>query len=120
MPKFAANLTMLFQDVPFMERFAKAKQHGFTHIEYLLPYAFKIEDLKAQLDNNGLKQVLFNLPCGDWAGGDRGIGSHPDKVKQFQAGVPQAIEYALALGVPKLNCLAGKRVPNHSDEEHWK
>jgi hydroxypyruvate isomerase len=119
MPKFAANLTMLFTEVPFLERFALARKAGFTHIEYLFPYAFKVEDLKAELEKHGLQQVLFNLPSGDWAAGDRGIGASPGREAEFRAGVPRAIEYAQALGVPRLNCLAGKRVPGRSDEEHW-
>ncbi len=120
MPKFAANLTMLFTEVPFMERFALARAAGFTHVEYLFPYPFKAEDLKAELDRNGLTQVLFNLPAGDWAAGERGIAALPGRSDEFLAGVPKAIEYAKVLGVKRLNCLAGKRVAGHSDEEHWK
>lgn len=118
MPKFAANLTMLFTEVPFMERFALARAAGFTHVEYLFPYAFKLEELKAELTKHGLTQVLFNLPSGDWAAGDRGIGASPGREAEFRAGVPQAIEYALALGVPRVNCLAGKRVAGRSEAEH--
>lgn len=119
MPKFAANLTMLFTEVPFLERFARSRKAGFTYIEYLFPYPFKPEELKAELDKHGLQQVLFNLPSGDWAAGDRGIGASPGREAEFRAGVPRAIEYAQVLGVPRLNCLAGKRVPGRSDEEHW-
>jgi hydroxypyruvate isomerase len=119
MPKFAANLTLLFTEASFLERFALARKAGFTHVEYLFPYPFKAEDLKAQLDQHGLQQVLFNLPSGDWAAGDRGMGASPGREAEFRAGVPRAIEYAKALGVPRLNCLAGKRVPGRSDEEHW-
>ncbi len=118
MPKFAANLTMLFTEAPFMERFALAAQAGFTHVEYLFPYPFKAEDLKAELDKNGLQQVLFNLPVGDWAAGERGIAALPGRSDEFRAGVPQAIEYAKVLGVNRVNCLAGKRVAGRSDEEH--
>lgn len=119
MPKFAANLTMLFTDVPFMERFALARAAGFTHVEYLLPYPFKAADLKAALDQNGLQQVLFNLPSGDWAAGERGIAALPGRSDEFRAGVPKAIEYAQVLGVSRLNCLVGKRIAGHSDDEHW-
>ena len=119
MPKFAANLTMLFTEVPFLERFALARKAGFTHVEYLFPYPFKAEELKAELEKHALQQVLFNLPSGDWAAGDRGIGASPGREAEFRAGVPRAIEYAKALGVPRLNCLAGKRVAGRSDEEHW-
>lgn len=118
MPKFAANLTMLFTEVPFLERFALARSTGFTHVEYLFPYAFEIKDLILVLEQNQLQQVLFNLPSGDWAAGDRGIGASPGRESEFRAGVPQAIEYAMALGVPRLNCLAGKRVAGCSDAEH--
>jgi len=118
MPKFAANLTMLFTEVPFMERFALARSAGLTYVEYLFPYAFKADELKAELQKHSLTQVLFNLPSGDWAAGDRGIGASPGREAEFRAGVPKAIEYALALGVPRLNCLAGKRVAGRSDAEH--
>ncbi len=118
MPKFAANLSMLFTEVPFLERFALARAAGFTHVEYLFPYAFKEDELKAELQKHGLQQVLFNLPSGDWAAGDRGIGASPGREAEFRAGVPKAIEYALALGVPRLNCLAGKRVAGRTDAEH--
>jgi hydroxypyruvate isomerase len=119
MPRFAANLTMLFTEAPFLERFALARAAGFTHVEYLFPYAFKAEDLKTELQKNGLQQVLFNLPSGDWAAGDRGIGAAPGREEEFRAGVPKAIEYAKLLGVPRLNCLAGKRVAGRSDSDHW-
>lgn len=119
MPKFAANLTMLFTEVPFLDRFAQAKHAGFKSIEYLLPYAYPEKELRGHLNSNSLKQVLFNLPCGDWAAGDRGIGANPTRVKEFRAGVIQAIEYAKTLGVKNLNCLAGKRSAAHSEAEHW-
>ncbi len=118
MPKFAANLTMLFTEVPFLERFALARKAGFTHIEYLFPYPFEAEALKAELDKHDLQQVLFNLPSGDWAAGDRGIAASPGREEEFRAGVPKAIEYAKVLGVSRLNCLVGKRVAGHSDAEH--
>jgi hydroxypyruvate isomerase len=120
MPKLAANLTMLFTEVPFLERFARARQAGFTRVEYLLPYAYSPKELKAVLDDNGLEQVLFNLPAGNWAGGERGIAALPGREGEFRAGVAQAIEYARALAVSRLNCLAGKRLHQFSDEEHRK
>jgi hydroxypyruvate isomerase len=118
MPKFAANLTMLFTEAPFMERFALAAEAGFPHVEYLFPYAFTAEELKGELDKHGLKQVLFNLPAGDWAAGERGIAALPGRSEEFRAGVPQAVTYAKALGVNRVNCLAGKRIAGHSDDEH--
>jgi hydroxypyruvate isomerase len=108
MPRFAANLTMLFSEVPFMERFALAKTGGFTAVEFLFPYAFDPKAIRSALDNNALKLVLHNLPAGDWDAGERGIACHPDRVEEFRAGVAKAIEYAAVLGVPQLNCLAGK------------
>jgi hydroxypyruvate isomerase len=119
MPKFAANLTMLFTEVPFLDRFARARQAGFEFVEYLFPYPYEATELRRRLDDHGLRQVLFNLPSGDWAAGDRGIGASPGREAEFRAGVPKAIEYAKTLGVPRLNCLAGKRVAGRSDEEHW-
>jgi len=108
MPKFAANLTLLFNEVPFMERFAAARAAGFEAVEYLFPYAYDKNDLVQALRANGLKQVLHNLPAGNWDAGERGIACHPDRVEEFRAGVDRAIEYAKALGCPQVNCLAGK------------
>jgi hydroxypyruvate isomerase len=108
MPKFAANLTMLFNEKPFLERFALAKIGGFKAVEFLFPYAFEASEIKSALDNNALKLVLHNLPAGDWDAGERGIACHPDRVAEFRSGVAKAIEYASILGVPQLNCLAGK------------
>lgn len=111
MPKFAANLTMLFTELPFLQRFAAARAAGFGAVEYLFPYDFTKEELAAQLAQHGLKQVLHNLPAGDWAAGERGIACHPGRIEEFRAGVARAIGYAHALDCPQLNCLAGK-VPN--------
>ena len=119
MPKFAANLSMLFTEVPFLDRFVEAKKAGFSHVEYLLPYAFPAAELKARLSELELKQILFNFPCGDWAAGERGIASHPNRSDEFRAGVGQAIDYAQCLDTSHLNVLAGKRVSGSSDEAHW-
>ena len=108
MPKFAANLTMLFNEVPFMDRFDKAAQNGFTAVEFLFPYAFDANEIKERLTRNQLTLVLHNLPAGDWDAGERGIACHPDRVNEFREGVAKAITYAKALGVGQLNCLAGK------------
>lgn len=108
MPRFAANLTMLFNEAPFLERFALAKTGGFKAVEFLFPYAFDVQAIKSALDNNALKLVLHNLPAGDWDAGERGIACLPDRVSEFRSGVTKAIEYASILGVPQLNCLAGK------------
>jgi hydroxypyruvate isomerase len=108
MPRFAANLTMLFTELPFLDRFEAARAAGFSAVEYLFPYDFPKAELAARLRANGLKQVLHNLPAGDWAAGERGIACHPDRVNEFRAGLDQAIAYAHALDCPQLNCLAGK------------
>ena len=115
MPKFAANLTMLFTEVPFLDRFERAAKAGFTAVEFLFPYAFATADIKARLDAHGLKLVLHNLPAGDWDAGERGIACLPGREAEFRAGVANAIEAATALGVPRLNCLAGK-MPAGVDE----
>ncbi|MBY4678154.1 hydroxypyruvate isomerase [Marinobacterium arenosum] len=107
MPRLAANLSMLFTEVDFLDRFAAAAQAGFKGVEYLFPYDFDAEQIKQKLADNGLEQVLFNLPAGDWAAGERGIACHPDRVEEFQAGVDQAIAYAQVLGNRQINCLAG-------------
>ena len=108
MPKFAANLTMLFTEVPFLDRFERAAKAGFDAVEFLFPYAFPTAEIKARLDANGLALVLHNLPAGNWDAGERGIACLPDRVDEFRRGVGQAIEVGTALGVPRLNCLAGK------------
>ncbi|WHZ11522.1 MAG: Hydroxypyruvate isomerase [Burkholderiaceae bacterium] len=108
MPKLAANLTMLYSEAPFLDRFALAARDGFKAVEFLFPYAFKAEDIRQRLDANGLQLVLHNLPAGNWDGGERGIACHPDRTGEFREGVAQAITYAKALGVGQLNCLVGK------------
>ncbi|MBS0402032.1 MAG: hydroxypyruvate isomerase [Proteobacteria bacterium] len=108
MPKLAANLTMLYNEVPFLDRFALAAQDGFQAVEFLFPYAFKAEDIRQRLDANGLQLVLHNLPAGNWDAGERGIVCHPDRTAEFRDGVASAIAYARVLGVGQLNCLAGK------------
>lgn len=107
MPKLAANLSLLFNEVPFLERFEAAAKAGFKAVEFLFPYEYSAAELRARLDGNGLTLVLHNLPPGDWGKGERGIGCHPDRVAEFRAGVERAIAFAGALGAPQLNCLAG-------------
>jgi hydroxypyruvate isomerase len=116
MPKFAANLTMLFTEVPFLDRFERAAQAGFKAVEFLFPYAYPAEEIRQRMDAHGLALVLHNLPAGDWDAGERGIACHPDRVAEFREGVAQAIGYAQALGVKQLNCLAGKAPPGVADE----
>ena len=107
MPKFAANLTMLFNEVAFLDRFAAARRAGFAGVEYLFPYEHDAKEIRRRLDEQGLTQVLHNLPAGNWGGGERGIACHPDRVAEFEEGVTRAIQYATALGCRQLNCLAG-------------
>ncbi|GGX94967.1 hydroxypyruvate isomerase [Massilia dura] len=107
MPRFAANLTMLFNELPFLERFKAAADAGFKGVEYLFPYPFAKEELAAQLEQHGLTQVLHNLPAGNWEKGERGIACHPDRVEEFREGVDRAIEYATALRCRTVNCLVG-------------
>ncbi len=117
MPRFAANLTMLFNEAPLLERFDKAAATGFSAVELQFPYDFGVEQLQTALKRSRLQLVLHNLPAGDWADGERGIACHPDRVAEFRAGVDQAIAYARALGVGQLNCLAGIKPANVSDAD---
>lgn len=109
MPRFAANLSMLFNEHEFPDRFEAAAKAGFRAVEYLFPYAYPKEQLAERLARLGLTQVLHNLPAGDWAKGERGIAALPDRVGEFQDGVGKAIDYARTLGCTQLNCLAGIR-----------
>ena len=115
MPRFAANLTMLFNEAPFLDRFERAAKAGFDAVEFLFPYAHPAAEIKSRLDANGLKLVLHNLPAGDWDAGERGIACLPDRVDEFRDGVAKAIDYAKALGAPQVNCLAGKIPMGASD-----
>lgn len=115
MSKFAANLSMLFTELPFLDRFEAAARAGFTAVEFLFPYAYSVADIRQRLDAHKLKLVLHNLPAGDWDAGERGIACHPDRVEEFRAGVAKAIAYATALGVGQVNCLAGKAPAGVSD-----
>ena len=116
MPQFAANLTMLFNEHSFMDRFEKAAESGFKAVEFLFPYAYKAGEIRQKLDQNNLRLVLHNLPAGDWDEGERGIACLPDRMDEFKASVAKAIEYAKVLGVGQLNCLAGKAPAGLSQE----
>jgi hydroxypyruvate isomerase len=107
MPKFAANLTMLFNEVPFLDRFGAAAAAGFKAVEFLFPYDYEKATLAELLKRHDLKLVLHNLPAGDWGKGERGVACHPERVNEFREGVARAIEYAKALGCGQVNCLAG-------------
>ena len=117
LPKFAANLSMLFTEVPLAQRFERAARAGFRWVECQFPYELPASEIRTQLDRYGLTMVLHNLPAGDWAAGDRGIACDPARVDEFRAGVAQAIGYATTLGVKKINCLAGKLPAGVSDSD---
>ncbi|KAG4079614.1 hypothetical protein HA402_010927 [Bradysia odoriphaga] len=107
LPKFAANLSFLYQALPFLDRIAQAARDGFGAVEYVSPYEFDSGAIAQALSPPGSSQALFNLPAGDWAGGERGIGCLPDRVEEFRQGVSTAIAYARTLGCTTVNCLAG-------------
>jgi hydroxypyruvate isomerase len=116
MPQFAANLTMLFTEHPFLDRFEHAARAGFDAVEFLFPYVFDAQDIKQRLAGNGLKLVLHNLPAGDWDAGERGIACHPDRVQEFRDGVAKAVHYATVLGAGQVNCLVGKAPAGVADD----
>ncbi|MBI1171818.1 TIM barrel protein [bacterium] len=107
MPHFAANLTMMFNEVDFPDRFAAAAAAGFDAVEYLFPYAMDSADIAQRLRDNGLTQALFNLPPGDWAAGDRGLTALPDRQDEFRASVTTALHYAAATGVGRVHVMSG-------------
>ncbi|MDP2821418.1 MAG: hydroxypyruvate isomerase [Sulfuritalea sp.] len=115
MPKFAANLSMMFNEAPFLARFDRAAAAGFKAVEFLFPYDYPVEALQEALKRNKLQLVLHNLPAGDWAGGDRGIACDPARMEEYRDGIDRAIAYATALGVAQLNCLAGIKPSSVSD-----
>lgn len=107
MPKFAANLSMMFNEVPFPQRFAAAAKAGFKAVEFLFPYDHTPAEVAGWLQENGLKNVLFNMPPGDWGAGERGMASLPGREAEFRAGVARALEYAAALATPTIHVMAG-------------
>ena len=116
MPRFCANLTLLYNEHEFLERFGAAARAGFKGVEYLFPYDYDKHQLTELLNRHKLTQVLHNLPAGDWAKGERGIACHADRINEFQAGVEKAIDYATTLGCKQVNCLAGLTPPNATAE----
>jgi hydroxypyruvate isomerase len=107
MPKFAANLTMMYNEYPFLERFTAARDDGFFGVEFLFPYDFAPAKIKEQLDVNGLSQVLFNCHPGDWDAGERGIASLPGREEDFKRSIESALHYASILGNKRLHVMAG-------------
>ena len=114
MPRFAANLSMLYNDLDFLDRYAAAARDGFKAVEFLFPYAYEPSVLQARLTENGLQQVLFNAPPGDWDAGERGIACVPGREAEFRAGIERAIDYAQALECPRIHVMAGI-VPANAD-----
>jgi hydroxypyruvate isomerase len=110
-PRFAANLTMLFTEVPLLERFEAARRAGFAAVELVSPYEHAATEVARAAREAGVEVVLFNLPAGDWAKGDRGMACDPGRVEEFRAGVARALDYARALGCPRLHAMAGIRPP---------
>lgn len=106
---------MLFNEYLFLDRFEAAAKAGFKAVEFLFPYDFKAEDIKARLNAHGLKLVLHNLPAGNWAAGERGIACHPARMAEFREGVLAALDYAAVLGTPQMNVLAGIQPAGVSD-----
>lgn len=107
MPRFAANLSMMYQEVAFLDRFAAAAADGFKAVEFLFPYAFAKQDVAKRLGDQGLENVLFNLPPGNWEAGERGMAAIPGREVEFAASIDTALEYAEALGCPRLHVMAG-------------
>lgn len=107
MIRLAANLSMMFNEWPFMERFRAARDNGFDAVEFLFPYDFAADDIAAALQKNGLTQALFNLPPGDWAAGERGIAALPGRMEEFRSGVALALRYAEVMGTRRLHVMSG-------------
>ena len=117
MPAFAANLSFLFQEHAFLDRFDEAAGCGFPAVEYLFPYEHPPEAIAAKLDQNGLIQALFNLPPGDWAAGERGLAALPDRFEEVKAGVEQALPYIEATDVKRVHLMAGIADPNNPEAQ---
>jgi hydroxypyruvate isomerase len=111
MPKFAANISTMFTEIPFIERFGAARAAGFDAVEFLFPYGFDTDQITARLRRYDLELVLHNMPPGDWANGERGMACDPRRIGEFQDSVALGLEYAEELGVRQLHCLAGKIHP---------
>ena len=118
MPKLAANLSMMYQEHPFLDRFAAAARDGFKAVEFLFPYDFPAADVKARLGDAGLVLALFNAPPGDWGAGERGLSSLPGREEEFRRGVATALDYARALGNQRLHVMAGLIQPGEDRTRH--
>ncbi|CDG18902.1 2-oxo-tetronate isomerase [Xenorhabdus doucetiae] len=120
MVRFAANLSTMFNEVPFIERFARAANAGFRGVECLFPYMEPAEKIAALLREHHLAQILFNMPAGDWSLGDRGMACLPGREKVFAEGVHKALEYALILGCKQVHAMAGKWNSQFTQEQQCK
>jgi len=118
MPRFAANLTMLFTELPFMERFDAAHRAGFKSVEFLFPYAFDAAVIADKLKTYNLQQVLFNMPPGDWDAGERGYAAIPGREDEFKASVDTALLYATILGCKRVHAMAGNVKPNENHNKY--
>ncbi|EKS67194.1 MULTISPECIES: 2-oxo-tetronate isomerase [Caballeronia] len=118
MPRFAANLTMMYPEHAFLDRFAAAAKDGFKAVEFLFPYDFEANEIKQRLTDNGLTQALFNAPPGDWAKGERGIASLPGREEEFKQSVAKGLEYTAVLGNEKLHVMAGLIAKDQNREQH--
>jgi hydroxypyruvate isomerase len=117
MPKFAANLSMLFTELDFLDRFAAAREAGFDAVEFLFPYAYEAEQIARRLLDHRLTLVLHNMPPGDWSKGERGMACDPDRIAEFRQGVQLALDYATRLGVRQLHCMAGILPPRVTPQQ---
>lgn len=118
MAKFAANLTMLFTELPFMDRFEAAHKAGFTHVEFLFPYAYDAYEILEKLKKYNLTVVLFNMPPGDWDAGERGFAAIPGREEEFRTSVETALHYARVLGCKQIHAMSGIMDPSSSYDSH--
>lgn len=118
MPRVSGSLTMLFTEMPFLDRFEAAAQAGFRYVEFMFPYEYDPAEIRKRLERHGLRLLQFNLPSGNWAAGDRGIAADPSRRAEFRRGVAEAVSWARTLGVTRLTCLAGK-APGVAQSAVW-
>lgn len=118
MPRFAANLTMMYPEHAFLDRFRAAAQDGFEAVEFLFPYEHPAAEIRSRLETQGLQLALFNAPPGDWAKGERGIASCPGREEEFRGSIAKALEYARALGNERLHVMAGLIAPDADRARH--
>lgn len=118
MPRFAANLSMMYNEHAFLDRFAAAAKDGFKGVEFLFPYAFPAAEIRARLDAHGLTQALFNMPPGNWDAGERGLASLPGREDEFRHSLEAALSYAQVLGNDHVHAMAGLIRPDQDRRRH--